>query len=72
MFCKLTPVTARFLVVAGEDGQLGHGDAEEVWSPRGVAGLDGLGPGCVTSVSCGAEYTVAVSPRNREVWSWGW
>ncbi|KAK9788155.1 hypothetical protein WJX73_000527 [Symbiochloris irregularis] len=53
----------------GEDGQLGHGDAEErVW-PTAIFGLQG---GEVTAVFCGAEYSAAVSTSTNSVFSWGW
>lgn len=53
----------------GEDGQLGHGDAEQVDAPRAVHALLGAD---VSAVCCGAEYTVAVSKQHRRVYSWGW
>eukprot|EP00882_Tetradesmus_deserticola_P032053 GHRQ01036268.1.p1 GENE.GHRQ01036268.1~~GHRQ01036268.1.p1 ORF type:complete len:372 (+),score=128.07 GHRQ01036268.1:366-1481(+) len=53
----------------GEDGQLGHGDAEQVNAPKAVHALLGAD---VSAVCCGAEYTVAVSKQHRRVYSWGW
>jgi alpha-tubulin suppressor-like RCC1 family protein len=53
----------------GEDGQLGHGNAEECQEPRVVHALVDAG---VSQVCCGAEYSVAVSSSQREVYSWGW
>jgi alpha-tubulin suppressor-like RCC1 family protein len=53
----------------GEDGQLGHGDAEERLRPQAVFALLGAG---ITSVHCGAEYSVAVSASRRETYAWGW
>ena len=53
----------------GEDGQLGHGDAEDRQQPQAVFGLLGRG---VTSVQCGAEYSLAVAGGDRLVYSWGW
>jgi alpha-tubulin suppressor-like RCC1 family protein len=53
----------------GEDGQLGHGGAEECQEPRVIHALLGEG---VSQVCCGAEFTVAVSSRRQEVYSWGW
>lgn len=53
----------------GEDGQLGHGDADDRNNPEAVHALMGQG---VTSVHCGAEYTVAVSGDQQQVYSWGW
>ncbi len=53
----------------GEDGQLGHGNAEECLVPKAIYGLVNAG---VSQICCGAEYTVAVSRRQQEVYSWGW
>lgn len=53
----------------GEDGQLGHGDPEDQQTPLLVEELRGAQIG---AVSCGAEYTVAVSQNGAEVYSWGW
>lgn len=53
----------------GEDGQLGHGDAEERLKPQGIYGLVNKG---ITSVHCGAEYSVAVSKTHNQIYSWGW
>ena len=53
----------------GEDGQLGHGDAEERHTPTELCALDGLN---VSSVSCGADHTTAYSVEKNVVWSWGW
>jgi len=53
----------------GEDGQLGHGDAEERLRPQSIFGLMNKG---ITSVHCGAEYSIAVAEELREVYSWGW
>jgi alpha-tubulin suppressor-like RCC1 family protein len=53
----------------GEDGQLGHGDAEQVDAPKAVHALLGAD---VSAVCCGAEYTVAVSKQHQRVYSWGW
>ena len=52
----------------GEDGQLGQGDAEERLHPTAVLSLQGRG---VTSVHCGAEYSVAVASGAQQVYSWG-
>lgn len=51
----------------GEDGQLGHGNADQVLVPRAVRGLLGKG---IQLIACGAEYTVAVC--QEETYSWGW
>lgn len=53
----------------GEDGQLGHGDAEERYEPQAIYALIGAG---ATSVHSGAEYSLACCRQRREVYSWGW
>ncbi|KAK1393048.1 Ultraviolet-B receptor UVR8 [Heracleum sosnowskyi] len=53
----------------GEDGQLGHGDAEDRISPTQVTALDGQE---IISVSCGADHSTAYSELNGQVYSWGW
>lgn len=53
----------------GEDGQLGHGDAEERLVPYAIFQLIKKG---ITEIHCGAEYSIAVSQKNSEVYSWGW
>ncbi|XP_010025746.2 ultraviolet-B receptor UVR8 isoform X1 [Eucalyptus grandis] len=53
----------------GEDGQLGHGDAEDRSLPTHLSALDGQE---VVSVICGADHTNAYSESRREVYSWGW
>lgn len=53
----------------GEDGQLGHGDAESCSVPQAVEALRGQG---ITAVSCGAEYSIAVSRSTKQLYSWGW
>eukprot|EP00850_Spirogloea_muscicola_P008974 SM000049S16745 [mRNA] locus=s49:427660:430897:- [translate_table: standard] len=53
----------------GEDGQLGHGDANERHLPTIVAGLEGA---AISSVTCGADHTTAYSQDTRTVYSWGW
>ena len=53
----------------GEDGQLGHGDADERTGPEAVHALMQQG---VTSVHCGAEYTTAVCRDRQQIYSWGW
>lgn len=53
----------------GEDGQLGHGDAEDRQHPQAVFTLINRG---ITQVACGAEYTVAVSGLEKQLYSWGW
>lgn len=53
----------------GEDGQLGHGDAEDRLSPTKLSALDGHE---IVSVTCGADHTIAFSDKHMEVYSWGW
>jgi len=53
----------------GEDGQLGHGDAEDRYSPVQLSALDGLE---VNSITCGADHTLAYSGQHLQVYSWGW
>lgn len=53
----------------GEDGQLGHGDAEDSLLPTLVMSLDGLE---MSSITCGADHTTAYSESELEVYSWGW
>jgi alpha-tubulin suppressor-like RCC1 family protein len=51
----------------GVDGQLGHGTNVSEWVPRQLAFFKSLS---VTSVSCGASHSVAVS-RTGVVYTWG-
>lgn len=51
----------------GEDGQLGHGDAQDRYSPTQLSALDGQE---IVSVTCGADHTTAFS--ELQVYSWGW
>ncbi|KAL0828586.1 hypothetical protein Bca101_052264 [Brassica carinata] len=53
----------------GEDGQLGHGDAEDRSSPTQLSALD---EHQIVSVTCGADHTVTYSQSRLEVYSWGW
>ncbi|GLC44604.1 hypothetical protein PLESTB_001324500 [Pleodorina starrii] len=53
----------------GEDGQLGHGQADECLAPKAINALTDAG---IESVVCGAEYTIAVAPSRGQVYSWGW
>lgn len=53
----------------GEDGQLGHGDANERPYPQTVHALTDAN---IDAVFCGAEYSAAVSKSGSEVFSWGW
>lgn len=53
----------------GEDGQLGHGDAEDRLAPTQLSALDGQE---IVSLTCGADHTVAYSESQLNVYSWGW
>ncbi|KAL7101943.1 hypothetical protein ACP275_08G087700 [Erythranthe tilingii] len=53
----------------GEDGQLGHGDAEDRFSPTQLSALDDLD---IVSVTSGADHTTAYSKSQMQVYSWGW
>lgn len=53
----------------GEDGQLGHGDAEERHLATIVSALDGCKIDIITS---GADHTTAYSSEQQTVYSWGW
>ncbi|KAG5528963.1 hypothetical protein RHGRI_029580 [Rhododendron griersonianum] len=53
----------------GEDGQLGHGDAEDRLLPTQLSALDDHE---ITSVTCGADHTTAFSESRMQVYSWGW
>jgi alpha-tubulin suppressor-like RCC1 family protein len=53
----------------GEDGQLGHGDAEERRRPSAVFALK---KAKCSAVYSGAEYSVALSTADNQVYSWGW
>ncbi|KAF5480549.1 hypothetical protein F2P56_001289 [Juglans regia] len=53
----------------GEDGQLGHGDAEDRFSPTQLSALDDRE---IVSVTCGADHTISYSLSHLEVYSWGW
>ncbi|KAI4343472.1 hypothetical protein L6164_010816 [Bauhinia variegata] len=53
----------------GEDGQLGHGDAEDRLLPTQLSALDDHE---IVSVTCGADHTTAYSESRVEVCSWGW
>ncbi|URD93409.1 Regulator of chromosome condensation (RCC1) repeat [Musa troglodytarum] len=53
----------------GEDGQLGHGDAEDRLFPTILSALDSQG---IVSVTCGADHTTAYSESDDQVYSWGW
>ncbi|KAJ3701767.1 hypothetical protein LUZ61_005472 [Rhynchospora tenuis] len=53
----------------GEDGQLGHGDAEDRLVPTLIITLDSPG---IVSLTCGADHTIAYSDSESQVFSWGW
>ncbi|XP_022841811.1 ultraviolet-B receptor UVR8-like [Olea europaea var. sylvestris] len=53
----------------GEDGQLGHGDADDRFTPTQLGALDGRE---IVSVTCGADHTTAFSESQSQVYSWGW
>ncbi|XP_057972443.1 ultraviolet-B receptor UVR8 isoform X2 [Malania oleifera] len=53
----------------GEDGQLGHGDAEDRLSPTQLSALDEQE---IVSITCGADHTIAYSDSHLQVFSWGW
>ncbi|KAE9602763.1 putative regulator of chromosome condensation 1/beta-lactamase-inhibitor protein II [Lupinus albus] len=53
----------------GEDGQLGHGDSGDRLLPTKLSALDDKD---ITSLTCGADHTIAYSESGREVYSWGW
>ncbi|KAL4588365.1 hypothetical protein LXL04_001249 [Taraxacum kok-saghyz] len=53
----------------GEDGQLGHGDAEDRLAPTQLSALDGQE---IVSLTCGADHTTAFSESSLNVYSWGW
>jgi alpha-tubulin suppressor-like RCC1 family protein len=52
----------------GEDGQLGHGDAEDRLLPTQLSALDDHE---IVSITCGADHTIAYSQSRVEVYSWG-
>ncbi|GAB2229078.1 hypothetical protein Droror1_Dr00023213 [Drosera rotundifolia] len=53
----------------GEDGQLGLGDPEDRLLPVQLSALDGHD---VSSITCGADHTIAYSESRMQVYSWGW
>ncbi|KAF6170563.1 hypothetical protein GIB67_031971 [Kingdonia uniflora] len=53
----------------GEDGQLGHGDAEDRLFPTQMSDLDGQE---IVSITCGSDHTTAYSDSQTQVYSWGW
>lgn len=53
----------------GEDGQLGHGDAEDRYVPTQLSALDDHE---IVSIVCGADHTTAYSESRMELYSWGW
>ncbi|KAI3990988.1 hypothetical protein MKX01_026172 [Papaver californicum] len=53
----------------GEDGQLGHGDAEDRPFPTQMSALDGHE---IISITCGADHATAYSESLMQLYSWGW
>jgi alpha-tubulin suppressor-like RCC1 family protein len=53
----------------GEDGQLGHGDAEERHLPTIISGLCDAE---ISSITCGSDHTTAYSNLTKTLYSWGW
>ncbi|KAG8383900.1 hypothetical protein BUALT_Bualt04G0062200 [Buddleja alternifolia] len=53
----------------GEDGQLGHGDAEDRFTPTQLSALDDKE---IVSITSGADHTTAYSESQMQVYSWGW
>ncbi|KAI5083717.1 hypothetical protein GOP47_0003460 [Adiantum capillus-veneris] len=53
----------------GEDGQLGHGDADERHAPTIISSLEDCE---ISSITCGADHTIARSDVRATVYSWGW
>ncbi|XP_031486010.1 ultraviolet-B receptor UVR8 isoform X2 [Nymphaea colorata] len=53
----------------GEDGQLGHGDAEDRLLPTVLSALNDHE---IVSVTSGADHTTAYSETLAQVYSWGW
>ncbi|KAG6551955.1 hypothetical protein Mapa_006572 [Marchantia paleacea] len=53
----------------GEDGQLGHGDADERHLPTIISTL---GECEISAITCGADHTTAYADSTRTVYSWGW
>ena len=54
--------------LAGERGQLGHGDLENHKTPTPLLGLQGEEIGCV---GAGEAHSLASSRDGRKVWAWG-
>ena len=52
-----------------EDGQLGHGDAEDCHKPTIISDLDGCE---ITSVICNIDHTITYLDTRLVVYSWGW
>ena len=46
----------------GDFGRLGHGDIIDVFLPKPIAGLSGIG---VTKLACGDTHTLAVTAEGR-------
>ncbi|KAJ3671634.1 hypothetical protein LUZ60_007713 [Juncus effusus] len=54
----------------GEDGQLGHGDAEDRLIPTIINAINH--DQNIVSLICGADHTTAYSDDRSQVLSWGW
>uniref|UniRef100_J3LDS2 RCC1-like domain-containing protein n=1 Tax=Oryza brachyantha TaxID=4533 RepID=J3LDS2_ORYBR len=54
----------------GEDGQLGHGDAEDRPAPTALTAA--LAAPGIVSVICGADHTTAYCDEELQLYSWGW
>ena len=50
-----------------QNGNLGHGDENSVFTPRKVEGLNGI---WVIQVACGTDHTVAITPEGS-IYTWG-
>eukprot|EP01025_Chloroclados_australasicus_P010865 TRINITY_DN1459_c0_g1_i1.p1 TRINITY_DN1459_c0_g1~~TRINITY_DN1459_c0_g1_i1.p1 ORF type:complete len:472 (-),score=19.34 TRINITY_DN1459_c0_g1_i1:2164-3465(-) len=53
----------------GEDGQLGHGRTQDSKAPRAVSSLFCIRIG---EIKCGAEFSLAWSSDDRQLYGWGW
>lgn len=69
LFLKLTAGNVVCSWGRGEDGQLGHGDAEDRLIPTQLSALEGHE---IVSVAAGADHTTAYSESRLQVYSWGW
>lgn len=69
--CLTTPSTlfsnTQNLPCRGDFGRLGHGDIIDVFLPKPIAGLSGIG---ITRLACGDTHTIALSATGQ-VYSFG-